>query len=64
MSDAEPTGSGSVRPNTTRGAPGPGPRPDDERSDGPDRAPLDVPAAPDGDPEAATDETDETEEDG
>jgi len=57
--DAEPTGSGSIEPKTTRGAPGPGPRPDDDRSDGPDRAPLDVPTAADAEPDEETDETGE-----
>jgi hypothetical protein len=43
---SEPTGSGRADSHTTRGGPGPGPRSDDERSDGPERTPLDVPSTP------------------
>jgi hypothetical protein len=44
----ESTGSGRVNSKTTRSSPpGPGAPPDDERSDGPERAPLEVPTADD-----------------
>lgn len=43
----ESTGSGRVDSKTTRSSPGPGAPHDNERSDGPERAPLEVPTADD-----------------